>query len=229
MAKATPKKKATTNVSISAPNFGHLELNLVGDAPFMQHAFSAKTTAMMKATQEAGSTAKKGGKRAAKDFDEVFLGAQHRFADGTNGHPASAFRNAMISACRICGFQMTKAKLAVFVEADGDDADSGDPLVKIIGAKPERHIGPARNANGSVDIRCRPMWRKWCMLLRVRYDADMFTHTDILNLVSRVGMQVGIGEGRHDSRKSTGLGFGTFRLADGPADWKKSVKEAMKG
>ena len=36
--------------------------------------------------------------------------------------------------------------------------------------------------------------------------------TDVTNLMQRVGMQVGIGEGRPDSRDSAGLGWGTFRL-----------------
>jgi hypothetical protein len=35
-----------------------------------------------------------------------------------------------------------------------------------------------------------------------------------MNLLARVGMQVGIGEGRPDSRESAGIGFGLFRIAD---------------
>ena len=69
-----------------------------------------------------------------------------------------------------------------------------------------------RNATGGPDIRVRPIWREWSADVRVRYDADQFTLNDVTNLMDRVGMQVGIGEGRPDSRQSAGLGWGTFRL-----------------
>jgi hypothetical protein len=35
----------------------------------------------------------------------------------------------------------------------------------------------------------------------------------VTNLMQRVGLQVGIGEGRPDSRESAGLGWGTFAIA----------------
>jgi hypothetical protein len=56
------------------------------------------------------------------------------------------------------------------------------------------------------------MWREWSAVVQVSYDADQFTLEDVTNLMSRVGLQVGIGEGRPDSRESAGLGWGTFEL-----------------
>jgi hypothetical protein len=46
----------------------------------------------------------------------------------------------------------------------------------------------------------------------VRFDADQFTAQDVINLISRVGLQVGICEGRPDSKSSAGCGWGTFRV-----------------
>jgi len=40
----------------------------------------------------------------------------------------------------------------------------------------------------------------------------MFTSSDVVNLFNRVGAQVGIGEGRPDSKASAGLGFGLFEI-----------------
>ena len=131
--------------------------------------------------------------------------------EGWRGIPAGAFRQAMISACRLVGFKMTLAKLSVFVHADGFDRIDGIPLIKIDG-EPERTDMAVRNATGVADIRVRPMWREWGANVRVKYDADQFTIQDVTNLMQRVGMQVGIGEGRPDSRDSAGLGWGTFRL-----------------
>ena len=51
--------------------------------------------------------------------------------------------------------------------------------------------------------------------MRVRFDADQFTLTDVANLLMRVGMQVGIGEGRPFSKNSNGMGWGLFDLKNG--------------
>jgi hypothetical protein len=111
------------------------------------------------------------------------------------------------------GFKMTLAKLSVFIEADGFDAIDGVPLVKIEG-EPERLEMVTRNANTQPDIRVRPMWREWSVRLLVTYDEAQFSREDVTNLLSRVGKQVGIGEGRHDSKKSAGMGWGTFAITN---------------
>ncbi len=106
---------------------------------------------------------------------------------------------------------MTRAKLALFVIADGVDAVDGTPLVKIEGTpEPVEHL--VKPASGGADIRVRAMWREWRVRLRIEYDADMFSLQDVLNLLLRVGRQVGIGEGRPDSKSSSGMGWGTFRI-----------------
>jgi len=205
--------KAVTQVTISEPNIKYMKINILGTAPYVQNKFSAKAREMMKAKQEAGSTAKKGAKRDAKDFQQCYKDAMHIMEDGSPGMPAPAFRNAMISACRVCGFQMTKAKLAVFIMADGFDADDGTPLVKITKGEPHYSEMAVRNETGVCDIRPRPMWNPgWEAVVTVRFDGDMFTETDIINLMLRVGMQVGIGEGRPDSKKSCGMGWGLFDI-----------------
>lgn len=208
---ATEKGKALQEaITIKAPNLRTAMFRIVGTAPYVQHAFGQKALLQMRDKQAEGSTAKSKKVREAKDFDAAYKNATHFSTKGWIGIPASSFRNAMISACRLVGFKMTLAKLSVFIEADGFGED-GTPLVKIEG-KPVRHIGMARNATGVVDVRCRPMWKEWSAPIRVRFDGDVFTLTDIGNLLSRVGEQVGIGEGRPDSKMSAGVGWGTFRV-----------------
>ncbi len=198
-------------VTIKAPNFHTAVFEITGTAPFVMHKFSQKAREQIIATQKAGSQAKTKKAREPKDFDAVYEGAMHRSREGWIGIPAGAFRNAMISACRTVGYKMTHAKLAAFVLADGFDEDDGTPLIRIIGT-PKKHTTYARNDNGSVDIRVRPMWEDWRATVRVRFDADMFSATDLANLMMRVGMQVGIGEGRPDSKNSAGMGWGTFSI-----------------
>lgn len=195
---------------IKAPNLQIVEFQVRGTAPYVQHRFWKK--AEMMATQEAGSTTQSRSRkaRAPRDFENDYEQSMHVSSDGWVGIPAPAFRNALISSCRVAGFVMTRAKLSVFVLPDGFDAEDGTPLVKITKGKPQKHIGYARNSDGSVDLRARAMFSEWGCTLRIRYDGDQFTAVDVANLVERAGLQVGIGEGRPDSPKSAGMGWGTF-------------------
>ena len=206
------KAAVTQSVTIKPANIQTAEFNIKGTAPYVQARFSGKAMQAMMTKMAAGSTASKSRAKPARDFDDDYRQAMHISTEGWYGIPAGAFRQAMISACRLVGFKMTLAKLSVFVHADGFDKIDGIPLIRLEGT-PERTDMAVRNATGVADIRVRPMWREWSAKVRVKYDADQFTLQDVTNLMQRVGMQVGIGEGRPDSRESAGLGWRTFELA----------------
>lgn len=205
----TTKQTAVTQVVIKPANIQRAEFRIRGTSPLVQARFSKKAEIMDKMAQ--GSSAKNKKERAARDYEKEMKDAMHISAEGWQGLPAPAFRAAMISACRLVGYKMTIAKMSVFVEHDGVDALDGQPLVKFEGT-PELNTMHTRNATGVVDVRARPMWREWSAVVRIKYDADQFSLQDVTNLMQRVGMQVGIGEGRPDSRSSAGLGWGTFSL-----------------
>lgn len=204
--------KSSIQVAIAPPNFQHLAINLRGTTPLVINRFSAKAMETIRRTQEAGSTARSRKSRESKDFDALFEGAKHISDDGWEGIHAAAFRNGAISACRACGFKMTHAKLAFMVMQDGFDRVDGAPLVKLTSGVAEQWVAPVRNRTGVVDLRCRPMYREWEATLRIRYDAGMLAADDVVNLIARVGLQVGIGEGRPDSKESAGLGYGLFEI-----------------
>lgn len=205
--------KRDKTIQIAAPKFERIEVTIKGTSQYVQNKFSAKAMNAMVEKQEAGSQAKKGKQRDAKDFDACYEAAKHVAVEGWCGIPAPALRNAMIAACGIVGFKMTWAKKTLFVEAGGVDRDDGTPLVRITKGEPHCVKSSVRNASGVFDIRPRPTWDAgWEAVVTVRYDADMFERADVCNLLARAGMQVGIGEGRPDSRRSAGLGWGLFEL-----------------
>jgi hypothetical protein len=218
MANTNTKESPSAVVRIKAPNMQRVKLEIEGITHLMLNRFSSKAQQQIKATQEAGSVSRGKRTRAPKDFEALYHEARHISEDGWDGFAASAIRNGSISACRTVDFKMTHAKLAIFVEADGYDRADGTPLVKLTKGKPSMDIGPARNDNGSIDLRARPKWEPgWRAVLTIRYDADMFGREDIVNLISRLGLQVGIGEGRPDSRNSAGTGNGMFQVLGGAA------------
>lgn len=210
MAKKTSTEK---ELVITAPKFRSAVFTISGTAPYVQHKFSQKAREEMHAAQAAGPQGKKGKKREAKDFKKCYQQAMHKAAAGWHGIPAPAFRNAMIDACRMAGFKMTHAKCSIFIEANGFDPDGGTPLVKITKGKPRYTEMAVRNESGVADLRARPMWDEgWEANLKLTWDGDQFSETDVANLLLRAGMQIGVGEGRPFSKKSAGMGWGTFTL-----------------
>jgi hypothetical protein len=199
-------------ISIPAPNFRTAEFRITGVAPLVIHRFSAKTKEQMKAKMETGKASSSKRNREAKNTDDLFEESMYTAPEGWTGFHASAIRNAMISACRLVNFKMTLAKLSLFVEADGwDKTEPQIPLVRIYG-KPEKLESMARVETGQPYVCVRAAYNPWSAKVRIRWDADQFTITDVSNLLSRVGMQVGLCEGRPDSKNSAGMGWGLFKL-----------------
>lgn len=216
---AAPKSTATPAVStesktvtIKAPRFGIAVFHVRGIAPLVIHRFSWKIKNQMKQKMETGKAASSKKNREAKLTDDLYEEARYRHADGWDGFNASAIRSAMISACRLVGFKMTLAKLSVFVEADGQDATEPQiPLIRIDGVSVKQE-DMARVETGQPYVTVRAAFHDWAAKIRIRFDMDQFTHQDVANLMQRVGLQVGIGEGRPDSKNSAGMGWGLFEI-----------------
>jgi hypothetical protein len=209
----TPKQETLT---ISPPRMGRTTILITGTEELVINALPHGVMRKMQAKQEEGSTAaaKRGKNREAKDFEALYEGAKHQTADGRCGIHAAAFRNGMISACRVAGFAMTLAKLSIFIIADGRSPE-GVPLVLITHGEPKMDIKPVRNASGVIDLRPRPMWAPgWQARVTIEWDLNQFTTADVVNLLARMGKQVGVGEGRPDSKASAGCGWGRFEVGE---------------
>jgi hypothetical protein len=201
-----------TNVMIKKPNFRTAVFKIEGTTPLVIHRFSAKTKNEMKLKMETGKAAGNKKNREPKSTDETYQQARYISKDGWDGVNASSIRNAMISACRLVGFKMTLAKLSVFVEADGWDAEEPQiPLINING-KTTKQEDMARVETGQPYVCVRAAYHNWNSNVKINFDADQLTVEDISNLLMRVGVQVGLGEGRPDSKNSAGMGWGLFRV-----------------
>lgn len=211
-AKSTAVSSDSRTVTIRAPKFGIAQFHVRGLAPLVIHRFSAKTKNEMKLKMETGKAAGNKKNREAKSTDSLYEEARYVSSEGWDGFNASSIRSAMISACRLVGFKMTLAKLSVFVEADGRDATEPQiPLIRIIG-DPTKQEDMARVETGQPYVTVRAAYHDWAATIRIRFDMDQFTHQDVANLMARVGLQVGIGEGRPDSKNSAGMGWGLFEI-----------------
>jgi hypothetical protein len=164
---------------------------------------------------ETGKSASSRKDREAKSTDDLFQEARYISDKGWDGFHAASIRNALISACRLVSFKMTLAKLSVFVEQDGWDAlEPQIPLIRILGTEAEKLESMARVETGQPYVSVRAAYYDWSAEPKIRFDADQFSIGDVANLLARVGMQVGIGEGRPDSRNSAGQGWGLFDVME---------------
>ena len=176
--------------------------------------------AMAQADTEEGQTALNGSAKRKSSYsakkdgitDDTFNEARYISREGWDGFNAASVRNALISACRLVGFKMTLAKMSLFVEADGwDEKEPQVPLIRIY-AKPTKQEDMARVETGQPYVTVRAAYFDWKAKVRIKWDQDQFSLADVTNLLARVGMQVGLGEGRPDSKNSTGMGWGTFEI-----------------
>jgi hypothetical protein len=219
MAKVTPLKAATekkseAKVLITPPNFKFVTVKIEGTAPYMSNAMSSEARRKMREGQEQG-TVNRGmkKKRDPKDFEAQFKGSLHVSKEGWYGIPCSAFRKAMIGACRTVGFPMTKAQLFLFVEKEGVDRDTGEGLVRIHG-EPIQDERIGKLATGVADILTRARFDDWSATVTLKWDADALQTTDVINLLARSGVHCGVGAGRPGSSHSAGIDMGTFCIAD---------------
>ena len=218
------KKAETGIIEIKAPNFQRMEIPLIGTAPYVTNNMSPQSMEAMKKGMEGKKVDKKAkSERPAKDFKADYEGSIHRDRDaGWIGIPAAAFRASLIRACSGVGIEMTRGRQAFFVEADGIDRD-GKPLVRIMKGEPAYFEALVKNSTGGSDLRARARFDiGWEALLRISYDADVYTETTVANLTLRAGMTVGVGAGRPFSSASAGCGWGTFTI-------KGLTKEQPKG
>ena len=196
---------------IPPPKFKVAEFHIRGTAPLVMNRFSSREKDKIITTQEMGDHAKKKGKKKdPKDFEKAYENSKHMIGD-KYCIPCTAMRIACVNACRLVGFHMTLAKMSIFVESDGNQQDM-QPGFLITKGEPERLDMTVRISQGKTDVHARAAFPEWEAKPRIRFDSDQFALEDVTNLVMRVGIQVGLLEGRPFSSSSCGMGWGVFEI-----------------
>lgn len=211
--KSKAKTTAAAKVKIKPPNMQIGKALIRGLTPYVQNRMSSENREKMQQKQEEGS-AKGRVKRAKppKDFDRVYKGSMHVSRQGWYGIPSGGLRQAMIDACRLTEMDMTRAKMCLDVIADGLDKENSEPLTKITSGEPRMFIDRVRVGISQTDLAARAMFEEWEAVVTLEWDADIFDAEDVINLLARAGLQVGIGAGRKLSKNSGGTGKGKFEV-----------------
>jgi hypothetical protein len=183
-----------------------VEIPIIGETPLIQHRWSEKAKRMMLDAQTGKARPKKEPKDPVGDFEQ----ATYRMDDGRYGHPAPAFKAAIVEGAKLFD-GLTMADLKRFLRVLGEGVDQ---LVEIRGER-QMFESPTRLKTGVADLRYRPIFNEWSAVLTLRYPRVMFpVLQSVIELVNAGGM-AGVGEWRPSSPNSkTGM-YGTFRVAEG--------------
>ncbi len=188
---------ATSSVTLPPLNIQTVSVTLIGDTPLIVHRWSEKAKKQMLDKQTKKATAG----REAKDPERDFRDSLYVLPDGRYGFPIIGFKAAAVTACTSIG-SMTKVAARQAFHVDGEYA-------VIEGDEPTMREDMVRVGMGTADIRYRGEFRNWWTTIEIKYNANVLSAEQILNLMQTAGFAVGVGEWRPERDGQ----YGRFHVA----------------
>ena len=191
--------KATGAITLEPIEQDTLDIEIKGRTPLIVHAWSQKAKQMMLDKQM--------GKKSIKELKDPvadYEASRYMLADGRDGIPATAIKNATIGGARFFEGSVTMAALKPVLYVPADDPAAG--LVAINGtARPREDM--VRVGMGTADIRYRAEYPDWSAIVRVTFTPHMIDAASVVALVD-AGGRVGVGEWRPEK----GGIYGTYSV-----------------
>jgi hypothetical protein len=183
----------TQTAEIQTLNIQTAKIKIKGRSNLIMHRWDEKTKKGMLDKQMKKAKTAKEAKNPQRDYEESF----YRLPNGKPGFPTIAFKLAMVSAGgRFSdGLKMTELRGAFFVEGE---------MVEIIGT-PRMREDMVRISMGKADIRYRPEFPEWSVMLPIRYNADKISLDQLANILNLAGFGVGVGEWRPEKDGQYGM------------------------
>jgi hypothetical protein len=203
-------KKETKEVGFVLPKLklAELEIPIMGDTELIVHAWSYKAKKEMLDKQMGNASAGREKKDPVRDFEDSL----YRIEGGGYGFPSVGFKNAAVTACTsLAGMTKVAARQAFFVLSEQgwtvrafDGEKMRQDLVRIEGSEPEMREDMVRVGMGTADLRYRASFWPWSAIVRVRFNANVLSAAQIVNLFNTAGFAVGIGEWRMEKDGQSG-------------------------
>lgn len=201
-------KKENVGIELPRLDIRLMEVTVVGDSPLIVHAWSQKAKLEMLGKQ----MKKAKGAKEAKDPRADFESSLYRLDNGY-GFPSVGFKSAAVTACTsVAGITKVAARQAFHIL--GEDVDVAGAfegtkarhnLVRIDGGDPAMREDMVRVGMGTADIRYRGEFADWSAKLLVRYNANVLSESQILNILNVAGFAVGVGEWRPEKDGMNGM------------------------
>lgn len=177
-----------------------IRMRIVGVSPLIQHQWGKKAVDAMR-QKHAGKKTKT---REVRDPEQEGREAMYVTQNGEPGVPALAIKKACISAAhKDIGIEKTLVRKALFILTDDPNKiipmECSEPVIK---------EDPVRVGQGSTDLRYRPYFYEWAVIITWEIDAELLQVGDLINLVDRAGFGVGLNEWRPEY----GGEYGRFKV-----------------
>lgn len=179
-----------------------VKIPIRGTTPLIVHRFSEKAKkAMLDAMQGKKSP------KQAKDPEAEYEAAFYRLKDGERyGFPAIGFKQAMVSATRFFGKDVSMVLVRQTVFVHGEEGED-QPLIPIDGT-PHMREDVVTVGRGGHDLRYRPEFPEWSATVPVEFVTATFTLDSVVSLIEAAGLGVGVGEWRPEKNGD----FGQFTV-----------------
>jgi hypothetical protein len=196
-----PPKKGGP-IILPALDIRRFRLTLVGETSLICHAWSEKAKKEMRDKQFKNPKQAK----EAKDPESDFRASLYVHPDGGYGFPSIAFKASAVDACsHVSGVTKVEARGAFHIDGE---------LVKIDGEPTSREDMVKIPSTGSADLRYRGEFLKWSTTFTVKYNANVLSDAQIVNLFNTAGFAIGVGEWRPQRDGMHGM-FSVKRGVDG--------------
>lgn len=217
---ATKPKVTNDTIQIPAPNIKQMLVHIKGTSPLIYHKWDEKAKQMILDKQM-----KKVVKKEARDPEAEYLNSFYYDSEGNIAFPARNIKQAIVGSARFLnGVAMTVLRGTVFTVGDKD----GFIPILINGKKVKPstlvqevvndHIAGMDEKNNSIkmrrdmvtvgmggtDIRFRGQVEDWEMEFLIKFDADVLSPEQVLNLLQRAGFSQGLGEWRAEKNGESG-------------------------
>jgi hypothetical protein len=201
-------KKEEVGIELPPLDLRLMEVTVIGDSPLIVHAWSAKAKREMLDKQ----MKKPKGAKEAKDPKADFEASLYKLADGGYGFPSVGFKSAAVTAgTSVAGLTKIAARQAFHIL--GEDVDVPGVFegtsARINLARVEGRLSMredmVRVGMGTADLRYRGEFSDWHARLLVRYNGNVLSESQILNLINVAGFAVGVGEWRPEKDGMNGM------------------------
>lgn len=187
-----------------------MRITLIGDSPLISHRWAEKAKKEMLDKQMKKAKRGKDAKDPFRDFVESLYWLSEKPSDptpaqveqATFGFPVVAFKAAAVDACsHVDGVTKVEARGAFHLVGEFATIE-GTPLIR---------EDMVRVGMGTADIRYRGEFRAWRTTLTIRYNVNILSPEQIINLFNTAGFAIGVGEWRPQRDGS----YGMFHVASG--------------
>lgn len=208
-------------ITIQQPEYQYTTVKIVGDTSLIVHAWSPKAKQMM-IDNQTGKTPKTKAKElrnpeaefitsmywlSGKPEIEDYEAFEQAVADGaTFGFPATAIKQAALSAAYRIGALKNKVSISGLFFINGVDVDGNDLVQINVPEHPIMREDMVKIGMGVADLRYRGEFKNWSMEFKLKFLKNgPITLEQIINMINLGGFMVGIGEWRPEKSGQSGM------------------------